>query len=297
MKLLIIGRTGQLGSSLINNATSLGHIVIAPNRQELDITKIKNNHKFLTILEKVKPDYVINTAAYNNVNECDLNNFQAFDVNCFAVKNMAELTNKLNIPFITFSTDYVFDGAKNSPYIELDEPHPINMYGISKLSGEYASLMYENTTVIRTCGLYGLQSTSTKNGKGNFVDNRIRDSKVNQFIQIGCDQIVCPTFTDDLSKATLQLINQPSFRKHRIYHLVNEGFCTWYEFTREIYDNLNIGKELVPINRMGKDKNIQKPLFSAMKNEKAKEFGITLPHWKDAIKRYLKLKYNNYVME
>lgn len=301
MKLLIIGRNGQLGSQLINDAISLNYTIIAPPRSELDITKISNNNiKFLQLLKDNEIDIVINAAAYNDVLKCESSLLYSFDVNCFSVKNIAEITNKLNIPFITFSTDYVFDGKKGQPYVETDNPHPINIYGISKLSGEYASLIYENIIVIRTCGLYGLNSTSTKSGRGNFVDNRISDSKLNSFIQVGCDQTVSPTFVNDLSVATLQLIEQyqeeqykKSNEKYNIYHLVNEGFCTWYEFTKEIYDILNISNTVIPINRHGIDGVMKRPLFSALKNERAKEIGIVLPHWKDALRRYLKLKYKD----
>ena len=296
MKLLIIGGTGQLGSTIINDALSHNYIVIAPPRQELDITKIGNNKRFLQLLKTDKPDVVINAAAYNNVVECESNQLYAFDINCIAVKNMAEILDNLNIPFITFSTDYVFSGLKQNgglkqqPYIESDMPSPLQIYGLTKLAGEYASLIYENTTVIRTCGLYGLQSKSTKNGKGNFIDNRITDSKTNRFIQIGCDQTVSPTYTGDLSKAVIQLIEHP-IKKYNLYHLVNEGYCTWYELTKEIYDILNIDTEVVPINHCGVDRGVRKPLFSALRNERAKELGIMLPHWKDALKRYLENKY------
>ncbi len=294
MKLLILGKTGQLGSSLIEKSLSSDYNIIAPPRNEIDITKIGHNIKFLQLLKDNKPNVVINTSAYNNVVECESNLLYSFDVNCFAVKNIAEMCNKLNIQFITFSTDYVFDGKKGQPYIETDIPHPINMYGISKLSGEYASLMYDSTTVIRTCGLYGLNSTSTKNGRGNFVDNRINDSKSNKFIDVGCDQTVSPTFVDDLSVATLQLIeqHQKSNKKYNLYHLINEGFCTWYELTCETYKILNIDTEVIPINRCGMDGIMKRPLFSALKNERAKEIGIVLPQWKDALRRYLNLKYN-----
>ena len=290
MKLLIIGRTGQLGSQLKNDALSIDYKVVAPFRNELDITKVKSNHKFLILLEETKPDYVINTAAYNNVKECESNTLYAFDANCFSVRNMAEITNKLKIPFMTFSTDYIFDGKKGQPYTETDKPHPINLYGISKLAGEYASLIYENTIVIRTCGLYGLNSKSTKNGRGNFIDNRVEDSKSNKFIQVGCDQTVSPTFVNDLSKAILQLIDHP-IKKYNLYHLVNEGYCTWYELAQEAYNILDIDNEVIPINRCGMDGTLKKPLFSALKNERAKELGIVLPHWKDALRRYLELKY------
>lgn len=296
MNLLIIGRNGQLGSQLINDASDLNYTVIAPPRSELDITKVSNNNiKFLQLLRDNKVDVVINTAAYNDVLKCESSLLYPFDVNCFSVKNIAEITNKLDILFITFSTDYVFDGKTRIPYVETDNPHPINMYGISKLSGEYASLIYDNTIVIRTCGLYGLNSTSTKGGRGNFVDNRISDSKTNKSIEIGCDQIVSPTFVNDLSISTLQLIkqHQKSNKKYNLYHLINEGYCTWYEFTKEIYNIMNIDTSITPIDRHGIDETIKRPLFSAMKNIRAKELGIILPHWKDALRRYLKLKYRD----
>lgn len=290
MNFLVLGRTGQLGSQLINDLNQLKHNVIAPPRQELDITNIKNDKKFNNLLKENNFDYVINCAAYNNVNDCNTNISQAFDVNCSSVKNMAEICNLLNVNFITFSTDYVFNGNKQYEYIETDTPSPVNIYGISKLCGEYASLIYNNTTVIRTCGLYGLQSNSTKGGKGNFIDNRIKDAESNNFVKVNCEQIVSPTFVNDLSEAIIKLIMCP-IKKYNLYHLVNEGHCSWYELTKEIYEILDVFTEVIPVNRSGTDGNIRRPLFSALRNERAKELGICLPHWKDALRRYLKIKY------
>ncbi len=303
MKLLIIGKTGQLGSALVNDALLLNHEVIALTRQQLDIGNITNNitdtdnNKFLKILENNQPDIVINTAAFHNVPLCEIEPLNAFKFNFIAVRNMAKICNNLDIQFITFSTDYVFDGKKNKPYIELDIPNPLQIYGLSKLAGEYASLLYENTTIIRTCGLYGLRNKSLNNeSKTNFVDSRIKDSKERSYIEISNDQTVSPTYASDLSKAVLELIKYQSIKKQNnldlnIYHLVNESYCTWYEFTKEIYNILNININVIPVDRKGKDGNMRRPLFSALENEKAKKLGIILPHWKDALKRYLELKY------
>lgn len=287
MKLLIIGKTGQLGSTLINDALFLDYDVITPSRKEFDIS---DNNKFLDILNDNQPDIVINTAAFHNLPLCEIDSLNAFKFNCIAVKNMAEISNELGIQFITFSTDYVFDGRKKEPYIESDIPRPLQTYGLSKLAGEYASLLYENTIIIRTCGLYGLQGAKSRDG--NFVDKRIRDSKQNGYMEIGNDQTVSPTYTGDLSKAVLQLINHP-LKESGIYHLVNEGHCTWYELTKEIFDIMNIDITLVPIDRKGKTGNMRRPLFSALKNQKAKKIGIELPHWKDALKNYIILRYPN----
>lgn len=285
MKLLIIGKTGQLGSTLINDALSLNHDVIAPSKQEFNII---DSDKFSNILNNYQPDIVINTAAFHNVPLCEIEPLNAFKFNCIAIKNMAEISNNLDIQFVTFSTDYVFDGNKNGPYIESDIPRPLQIYGLSKLAGEYMSLLYENTIIIRTCGLYGIQGATSRNG--NFIDNRIEDSKKDNYMEISNDQTISPTYTGDLSKAVLQLINHP-LKESGIYHLVNEGHCTWYELTKEIFDILDIDIKLVPVDRKGRTGNMRRPLFSVLKNQKAKELGIELSHWNDALKRYINLKY------
>ena len=285
MRILIIGKTGQLGSALIEDAIVSGHDVFAPSKQELDIT---NKHTFLEVTKLHQPDVVINTAAFHNVPLCEVEPMKAFQINCIAVKEIAEISNYFNAWFITFSTDYVFDGKKGEPYIESDTPDPLQIYGLSKLAGEYAALSYPKSIIIRTCGLYGLQGATSKGG--NFVDNRIKDSKKNTYIEVSNDQTVSPTYALDLSKAVLQLITHP-LKKQGIYHLVNQGYCTWHEFTKEIFRILNINIKLVPVNRKANIDNVRRPLFSALKNERAAEIGIELPHWTDAIVRYLNIKY------
>ena len=285
MKILLIGKTGQLGSTLLKDALALGHNVLAPSKEELDIL---NEDSFLDAMIQHKPEVAINTAAFHNVPLCEIEPVKAFQSNCIAVKRMAEISNEFNAWFVSFSTDYVFSGEKRKPYIESDIPCPLQMYGLSKLAGEYGALSYKKAIVIRTCGLYGLQGATSKGG--NFVDNRINDSKQNERIEISNDQTVSPTYAGDLSKAVLQLIAHPS-KESGIYHLVNEGYCTWYEFTKEIFKILDIDVELVPVDRKGKTGVMRRPLFSALENKKAKRLGVTLPNWKETLHEYLKMKY------
>lgn len=285
MRLLIIGETGQLGSALIEDALSLGHDFLAPSKKELDITNIDS---FTRIMNNYRPEVVLNTAAFHNLPLCEADPLKAFLLNCIAVDNMAKISNDLGSWFVSFSTNYVFSGDKREPYVESDAPLPLQKYGLSKLAGEYAALSYDRSMIIRTCGLYGLKGASSKGG--NFVDNRINDSTKNTMMEIGNDQTVSPTYAGDLSKAVLQLIDHP-FREPGIYHLINEGCCTWYEFTREIFRLLDIGTELVRVDRKGKTGEMRRPLFSALKNEKARKLGIVLPHWKEGLKEYLRLKY------
>lgn len=284
MKILIIGKTGQLGSALVKDALALGHDVFAPSREELDIL---NSDSFLDAMMHYKPKVVINTAAFHNVPLCEIEPINAFQSNCIAVKKMAQISNEFNAWFVSFSTDYVFSGEKQIPYIESDTPGPLQIYGLSKLAGEYGALSYEKSIIIRTCGLYGIQGATSKGG--NFVDNRINDSKQNARIEISNDQTVSPTYAGDLSKAVLQLIAHPS-KESGIYHLVNEGYCTWYEFTKGVFKILDIDNELVPVDRKGKTGTMRRPLFSALDNEKAKRLGITLPNWKEGLNQYLKAK-------
>lgn len=295
MKLFVIGGTGQLGSAIVKDALSLGYEVISPTRHEFNIN---DELEFWRIIVDNLPDVVINTAALNDTTLCESKPLDAFEYNCFAVRNMAKMSNYLDIPFITFSTDYVFDGLKNKPYVETDLPFPLQTYGLSKLAGEYASLIYDTTTVIRTSTLYGLKSLSTKGGKGNFIDSIIKESKRSNNVKVGIDKIVSSTNAEDLSKAVLKLITHPCIREHqeeesKVYHLVNESFCSIFDLTKEIFNTIGINTTLIPTKYDAKLDKIKRPLFSALKNQRAKKLGIRLPYWKDALKRYLEIKYKD----
>lgn len=293
MKLLIIGKTGQLGSQLIIDAQKLNYDVHATHRKfditkhgymninYLDLTDFHLDINFLRILNEVKPDVVINTAAYHDLKLCELNPSAAFTHNCIAVKIMAEICNKQNIKFVTFSTNYVFNG-EHEINRECDNTYPIQIYGLSKLAGEHASLWYDTTTVIRTSVLYGMS------GRNNFIDNRIKDSKKYKNIEVDNKQLVSSTYVNDLSKAVLELINKDCYE---VYHLTNEGYHSYYELTKEIYDIMNIDNPVLPVNHNCFYNGVKRPEFSMLENIRAKNKGIKLPHWKDALRKYLTLKY------
>jgi dTDP-4-dehydrorhamnose reductase len=285
MKILLIGKTGQLGSDLIRNNTT--HEIIAPDRSELDITDPATAERALNAL---KPDVLINTAAFHNVPMCEQEPDKAFLINCVAVRDLARLCSKSNITFVTFSSDYVFGGDQRTPYSESDPPRPVQIYGITRAAGEYAALSEapDHAIVIRTCGLYGLSGATSKGG--NFVDKRIAEAKQHPILEMGSDQTVCPTYTGDLSNAVVRLLEHPS-RTPGIYHLVNEGECTWYEFTEAVYEFLAIKVDLRSVDRQGRNGDMRRPLYSALANTKARALGIILPQWRDALERYLKEKY------
>ncbi len=151
------------------------------------------------------------------------------------------------------------------------------------------SVAPDNSIIIRTCGLYGMSGATSKGG--NFVDKRVQEARISTTLEMGCDQIVAPTYTEDLSTAVLRLIEHPQ-RKPGIYHLVNEGECSWFEFTKAIYDILKLNIEVLPVDRGGLSGEMRRPLYSVLANTRAKTLGIVLPDWRDGLKRYLRKKYS-----
>ena len=284
-KILLIGKTGQLGGDILRNCT--GHEIYAPDRTDLDICSRDNIN---AVFDDIRPDVVINTAAFHNVPLCETDPLTAFNVNCVAVRELARACNRIKALLVTFSTDYVFDGEKKALYQEDDKPNPLQIYGITRIAGEYAALSvaHDHAIVIRTCGLYGISGAQSKGG--NFVDKRVQDAETHAFLEMGSDQVVSPTYTHDLSKAVLQLIEHPQ-TKPGIYHLVNEGRCSWYELTKSIYEIMGFTVQVKPLDRGGKSGDMRRPLYSALANTKARELGIILPPWQDALGRYLREKY------
>jgi len=282
-KILLIGKKGQLGSEIMKDAPSFGFEIVGFEKDELDVT---DDSQIREKLEKVKPDILINTSAYLVVPKCEEYSIDAMKVNFLAVRNMAEFCKQRKIVFLTYSTDYVFDGKKGSPYQEDDRPNPLQMYGMSKLAGEYAALnLYlEGTFIIRTCGLYG-GKTGSPEKSGNFVLNIMEEARNKEIVEVSSEQVVSPTYAGDLSKATLKLLNSEA--DPGIYHLVAEGYCSWYEFAKEIFKLTKIDKKLKPIDRGSLNGKMKRPKFSALKNTKAKAVGIELPSWQEGLKFYL----------
>lgn len=286
MKILIFGKTGQLGEQLYIQGINRKHKAIDFSHNELDITNQKQVEK---AIRKVKPDVVFNATAYHVVPECETYPDKAFLVNAIAVRDLAEICQNLNIRFVHYSTDYVFDGRKGKPYVEGDLPSPMQTYGVSKVAGEYMVLAYNpKSIIIRSSGVYGGKHGS-RSKKGNFALNILKE-KDKKTLEVSSEQIVSPTYSLDLANATYELL------KHKnasgVYHLANEGYCSWADFTAEIMKLVGSKTKIIPVDRSGQSGGARRPLFSALKNTRAAKLGIKLPPWQDAIKRYL-LAFNN----
>jgi dTDP-4-dehydrorhamnose reductase len=233
---------------------------------------------------------VINCAAFHNVPKCEEEPAQAFLVNCVAVRDLAAACAAQSARLVTFSSDYVFGGERSEPWREDDRPFPLQVYGFSRLAGEHAALATapEHAVVIRTCGLYGRSGARSKGG--NFVDGRVAEARAGKRIEMASEQVVAPTSTDDLSRAVFALLANPKLVPG-IYHLVNEGACSWYEFTREIVRLVGGKSEVVPVDRGGRTGNMRRPLYSVLANTKARALGVRLRPWREALADYLRAKH------
>lgn len=285
MKLVLIGATGQLGSDIVRANTS--HEIVAPGRGELDLARLSQAP---ALFKAWQPDIVVNCAAFHNVPLCEERPEEALRINCLAVRELARICDELGAWLVTFSTDYVFGGDKREPYAEHERPAPVQMYGLSRLAGEHAALaaVPQRAVVIRTTGLYG--ATGARSKGGNFVDGRIADARAGKRIEMACEQVVAPTSTADLSRAVLQLIAHPRLAPG-IYHLVNEGSCSWYDFTRAIVELSGLAAEVVPVDRGGRSGAMRRPLYSVLANTRARELGIRLRPWREALADYIRSKH------
>lgn len=282
MKIAIIGADGQLGSDFVKILD--GNNVFPLFYPDFDITKPKRTKN---ILSKLSLEFVINTAAFHRVDECEDDPVSAFEVNALAVRNLSLICQELDLVLVHFSTDYVFDGKKETPYEEEDPPHPLNVYGVSKLAGEYfIRTILKRYFLIRTCGLYGEAGCW---GKGsNFVDMVISLGKKNDPLRIVNDQTVTPTSTAELALRIKELIQT---QHYGLYHLTNEGQCTWFEFAETIFSLIGKSPKLIPVDSDSYGARALRPSYSVLENRNAKKVGLSeFSHWKDALKQYLKKK-------
>ena len=279
MKIIVIGANGQLGSDLVS--VLKGGEIIPLTHSDVEISELKS---VSNMFEKYKPQIVINTAAFHNVPECEKNELKAFMVNGLGAKYLAQNCVAHDCVLLHISTDYVFDGRKDSPYLEDDTPNPLNAYGISKLAGEHfiRSIM-ETYFIVRTCGLYGIHKCRAKGG--NFVDTMLKLSKEKEEIKVVGDEYLTPTYTLDLANQITELIKTDSYG---LYHITNEGFCSWYEFAKAIFDILDMKVNLKEIGHKEFYSVVKRPPYSVLENGRLRSLGINkMRHWKDALQSYL----------
>jgi dTDP-4-dehydrorhamnose reductase len=288
--ILITGAKGQLGNELrVVSKKYFGYDFIFTDIDDLDITDPVKTSEFI---QKKRPNWIINCAAYNLVDNAESDFQSAILINGTAVKNIATSIKDTTCRFIHISTDYVFDGESNSPYNETSKPNPASAYGRSKLEGEKAALTHNATMVIRTSWLY------SSFGK-NFVKTIIRLANEKGSVRVVSDQTGTPTYAADLAEAIMSIIsgvirNQVAFNSG-IYHYSDEGTCSWYDFATAIVEEAGLTCQVIPISTSEFPTAAKRPFYSVMNKTKIKEnYNLIIPHWRTSLQRCIKELYKPY---
>ena len=272
MRILITGANGQLGHEL--QRVLKGHTLIQAAWPEFDLLKSDAKKQVLV----ARPDVVVHLAAYTDVDGAERESDKAMAVNAEGTERVARAVDKASARLIYLSTDYVFDGRKTSPYVETDEPNPLNAYGRSKLEGERRALACcPNTLIVRSAWLYGAH------GK-NFVNTIMRLASEQPALRVVADQRGCPTHAGDLAVALARVLDMDM---RGLVHATGAGDCTWYEFACAIVSLIGARVAVHPITTPETKCLALRPAYSVLDNRALAEAGIVLPHWKDALVRFL----------
>ncbi len=283
--ILVTGANGQLGNDIRKLSTHFNQFeFVFTDVEELDITNMSDIRTFFS---KQKMHFIINCAAYTNVDKAENDIENAEKINAFAVKNLAEISKQYKIPLIHISTDYVFDGDGNVPYKENAVCNPQTVYGKTKLQGEKYAVNGFNAVIIRTSWLY----SSFGN---NFVKTILRYGKERKELNVVSDQIGSPTYAEDLASAVLKILAQmnknPQHDFSGIYHYSNEGACSWFDFAQEIILLANLNCKVKPILTKDYPTPTKRPKYSLFDKTKIKDtFGIQIPLWKDSLIKCLSI--------
>ncbi len=272
MNVFLTGVSGQLGRALVPRL--VGHDVTAPSEFQADVTSAS----VVDVIARAEPDVVIHAAAYTDVDGAEAHPDLAFAVNARGSRHVAEGAARAGARLIAVSTDYVYDGAKPTPYREDDATAPLGVYGRSKLEGEREMLkVLEGTLILRTAWLYG-------RGK-NFVETILRLAAERDELRVVDDQVGSPTSASDLASVIVSLLAIPCAG---VYHAVNSGTCSWYVFAREILALSGLDRRVVPIRSSELVRPAKRPANSVLHCGKLASLGITLRPWQDALRAYLR---------
>ena len=274
--ILVTGSTGQLGSDVVKELLKRGYSTLSPNRSEFNLCSEDSIRNYIL---NSNCEAIVHCAAYTQVDKAEDEKDLCIKINTTATKHIVKCAKILDIPMIYISTDYVFDGTKDGEYTENDETKPINIYGESKLAGEkFVEEILDKYYIVRTSWVFNI------NGK-NFIETMLRLSKANNQLSIVNDQIGSPTYTKDLSRLLVDMLETS---KYGLYHATNEGYCSWYEFANTIFILAYINIDIKAINSYEYASRANRPLNSKLSKDKLIEYGFKpLPHWEDALKDYL----------
>lgn len=277
LRLLITGAKGQLATEFIQTCEAKAIDFKAFSKEELDITNLS---LLLKVVKDIKPTHIINCAAYNLVDKAESEPTEAYKVNSIGVYNLAVACVETGASLVHYSTDYVFDGSKEAPYTEEDQPNPLNEYGKSKLLGE--RLIQQTTDrylIFRTSWVYG-------KGKQNFLYKLAQWAQFQEYLKIACDEFSVPTSTKMIVDITLKALEKDLTG---LYHLVNSGYASRYELAKEYFKLMGIEKFIYPVYQADFNLPAKRPMWSVMSNNKVSNIlNVEINLWNEDLKYFVK---------
>ena len=285
MRVLIIGATGQLGNDLVRAFS--GVEVLSAARKgtafSLDLSRPETIRR--CVVDSLRPEVVINTAAAHNVPVCEEEPAQAYAVNATGVAALAECCHEIGARLVHVSTDYVFGEGGTRPWREDDLPAPLNVYGASKLAGEHLlAAACADHMIVRSSGLYGMSPCLAKSGK-NFVQQMLGLAAERDEVKVVTDEILTPTSTVALAHQIRRLVEEG---RPGLYHATCRGHCSWNEFAAAIFEETRTAVRLLPATSVDFPSSVRRPSYSVLDNHRLREEGLdVMPEWRESLRQHL----------
>ncbi|PYR97817.1 MAG: dTDP-4-dehydrorhamnose reductase [Acidobacteria bacterium] len=278
MKIALLGANGQLGRDLQQVLSD--HIVVPFTRDDFDVLDHVGTR---AAISEARPTVILNTTAYHRVDDCESNVEMAYQANALAVLNLVRIANDLEAVLVHISTDYVFDGKSLVPYTEESQPMPLSVYGNSKLAGEYLVRSgARKYFLIRTSGLYG--NAGSRGRGGNFVETMLAKARNREGIQVVNDQVLTPTYTVDVAHQIAAIL---ATAHYGLFHMTNEGSCSWYEFALRIFQLAGVDADVTPTTSDLYKTPAIRPRYSVLENARLKSLGLNrMRNWREALAAY-----------
>ena len=280
MRVLVTGAKGQLGTDVMAELKSNNIEAVGIDREELDIVDAKACEEFFDKANAEKRiDAVIHCAAYTAVDKAEDEQELSYNINALGTKNIATACKKFDMKLMYISTDYVFNGQGERPWEPDDERQPLNVYGKTKYEGElFVEEIAKKYFIVRIAWVFGIAGN-------NFIKTMLKLAKERDSLTVVDDQIGSPTYTADLSKLLVSMIQTDTYGR---YHATNEGYCSWYEFAKEIFKVAGVTINVAPVDSSAYPAKAKRPANSRMEKKKLDEMGFKrLPSWQDATRRYI----------
>lgn len=280
MRVLVTGAKGQLGTDVMAELKSNNIEAVGIDREELDIVDAKACEEFFDKANAEKRiDAVIHCAAYTAVDKAEDEQELSYNINALGTKNIATACKKFDMKLMYISTDYVFNGQGERPWEPDDERQPLNVYGKTKYEGElFVEEIAKKYFIVRIAWVFGIAGN-------NFIKTMLKLAKERDSLTVVDDQIGSPTYTADLSKLLVSMIQTDKYGR---YHATNEGYCSWYEFAKEIFKVAGVTINVAPVDSSAYPVKAKRPANSRMEKKKLDEMGFKrLPSWQDATRRYI----------